>query len=257
MAHVLTARQAFTVFGNKMITLFKDRNEAGAQLAQALNDYRGQDAVILALPRGGVEVGYHVAESLAAEFSILIVRKLPFPDNPESGFGAVAEDGSVYLIPDAKRCIPGRTIERILAEQKNEIVRRIKVLRSGRPLPDLSNRQLIIVDDGIAMGSTTQAAVMCCRNAGAKRITVAAPVASREAQTALEKVADKLVILLTPPYFRAVADFYQNWHDVSDKEAITFLNMAAEAGLMPPSAGIALGMNKIKKTGLRSFPFTL
>lgn len=213
--------------------LFKDRHDAGLRLALALNDYQDKDIIVLAIPRGGIEIGYNIAARLAVQFSILLVRKLPFPDNPESGFGAIAEDGSVYLMPGAKHSISEHTIERILAEQKNEIVRRIKVLRNGNPMPDLSGRQLILVDDGIAMGSTTYAAVMCCRNAGAKHITLAAPVASREAQTTLEKVADKLVILLIPPYFRAVADFYQNWHDVSDEEASTFLNLAAKAGMMP------------------------
>lgn len=216
--------------------MFNDRYDAGQQLAAALGDYRSQDAIVLAIPRGGVEVGYQVAIRLAVEFALIIVRKLPWPDNPEAGFGAVAEDGSVYLVPEARRGLPAITMERILREQKAEIVRRARVLRRGAPLPDLARQRVILVDDGIATGATTQAAVLCCRRARAGKVIVAAPVAAAEAHAALEKTADQVVVLLKPRFFQAVADFYRHWHDVSDEEALALLREAGQTRPKYPSA---------------------
>lgn len=215
--------------------IFKDRDDAGKQLARALLGFRDKANVVLAIPRGGIEVGFQVAVALQAEFSILVVRKLPFPDNPESGFGAVAEGGSLYLLPEAGLGLSAPTIERIIREQRAEILRRIKVLRHNRPLADLRGRQVILVDDGIATGSTVQAAVMDCRKAGARRVIVAAPVAAPEARAALENSADQLVIVLKPRFFRAVADFYENWRDVGDEEAYELL-LAAGQALQPKRA---------------------
>jgi putative phosphoribosyl transferase len=168
-------------------------------MGAALKHSAGKDVLILGIPRGGVEVGCQVAEELSAEFSMLVVRKLPFPDNPESGFGAIAEDGSVYLHPEAASWLSPKDIDFIVHEQKKEIIRRIRVLRSGSPLPDMKGRHVILVDDGIAMGSTMQAAVMCCRNLKAKKITVAAPVASPNAVRLAAASADEVVTLLLPP----------------------------------------------------------
>ncbi|MHC4618885.1 MAG: phosphoribosyltransferase [Planctomycetota bacterium] len=203
--------------------MFADRKEAGQKLAGALAAYRDESPIVLAIPRGGVEVGYYVAKYLRADFSILVARKLPFPDNPEAGFGAVAEDGSTFMIDYAAHALSRQTIERIVAQQEAEIERRVEVLRKGRPLPEISGRTVILVDDGIAMGSTMRASIQLCRNKKARRIIVASPVSGPSTAAQFVEVADDVVILETPRFFRAVADVYANWYDVPDEEVIAVL----------------------------------
>ena len=203
--------------------MFENRKEAGKKLAIALAAYKNDKPIVLAIPRGGVEVGYYIADFLQAPLSIIVVRKLPFPDNPESGFGAVAEDGTVFLIEDVSRDVPPDTIKEIIKEQIAEVKRRIKVLRQDTPLPELKDKTVILVDDGIAMGSTMRAAVTLCRNRGAKTIVVAAPVAGPATAEEFAKIADDVVILEKPANFRAVAQIYRNWYDVSDEEVIEIM----------------------------------
>lgn len=204
--------------------MFDDRRDAGEQLARALADYRGKDVVVLAIPRGGVEVGYQVARALDADFSLVIARKLPFPDNPEAGFGAIAEDGSAVIIEQAAYGLPRDTIERIVEFQRNEITRRIQVLRRGNSLPDLKDRTVILVDDGIAMGSTMRAAIKLCENQGARRIVAAVPVTGERVAREIGALVDEIVVLEKPPFFRAVAQVYRNWHDVSDREVLEIMD---------------------------------
>jgi putative phosphoribosyl transferase len=198
--------------------MFENRKDAGERLAKALEDYAGKGVVVLAIPRGGAEVGYRVARALDAVFALVIVRKLPFPDNPESGFGAIAEDGSTVIIERAAYGLSQDTIERIIEFQREEIERRVQVLRKGNPLPDLSGKTIILVDDGIAMGSTMCAAIKLCENQGAGRIVVAVPVTGERAVQEIGELVDEIVVLETPPFFRAVAQVYRNWYDVSDRE---------------------------------------
>jgi putative phosphoribosyl transferase len=202
--------------------MFENRRDAGQKLAKALADYAGCEGTVLSIPRGGAEVGFYVAERLGLPLSLVVVRKLPFPDNPESGFGAIAEDGSVYL-QSASRAILPTVSERIRREQTEEIQRRIQVLRDGKPLPQIADKTVILVDDGIAMGSTMLAAVRLCRNRKAGKIVAAAPVGSPAAVRRVQAEAGDAVILERPVYFRAVADFYRNWYDVSDEEVIEIL----------------------------------
>jgi len=177
--------------------MFKDRTDAGVQLGRALEHYSNRNVLVLAIPRGGVEVGRQAARHINADFSILISRKLPFDDNPEAGFGAIAEDGSRYICPHAVR--PAwPVVERIIAEQQAELDRRIKVLRQGRPLPDIEGRTVILIDDGIAAGLDT----------------------AKE----LARLVDEIVVLECPQVFYAVAQVYNDWYDVDDREAIDILN---------------------------------
>ena len=206
--------------------MFDDRKDAGRQLGQALSRYKGLEIIVLAIPRGGVEVGYYVAEKLNAPLSIVIVRKLPFPQNPEAGFGAIAEDGGIFFINNIHDQIPSSIAERIIAEQKQELKRRISVLRENKPISDISGKTVILVDDGIAMGSTMRAAIMLCKNKKAKTIVAAAPVCSPSTAEELQEVVDDVVILEKPPLFRAVAQAYKNWYDVSDEEVIRFMHRA-------------------------------
>jgi predicted phosphoribosyltransferase len=203
--------------------LFNDREDAGKQLAEALRKYKEKKPLVLAIPRGGVEVGVQVARFLEAEFSIIVARKLPYPDTPESGFGAIAEDGSLYLQSDARYWLPEVAIQAIIQEQTEEMNRRISILRQGKPLPKIFNKTIILVDDGIAMGSTMHASVMLCKNKKAKSIIVAAPVAGERVAMELEQSVDDVMILEKPLPFHAVVQVYRYWHDVSDKEVLNLL----------------------------------
>jgi putative phosphoribosyl transferase len=203
--------------------MFEDRQDAGERLAKALTKYKKDHPVVLAIPRGGVEVGYQVARFLDAELSILVARKLPFPDNPESGFGAIAEDGSVYLNEDALGWVSPSERDVIIEEQKQEVTRRVATLRQGKPLPKIQGRTVILVDDGIAMGSTMRAAIELCKRRNAGKIVVAVPVADASIVKEMQRLVDEVVVLETPRSFHAVAQVYKHWYDVSDAEVIDIL----------------------------------
>lgn len=204
--------------------MFKDRKDAGQKLAAALQAYKSEEPLILAIPRGGVELGYEISRALDTDFSLLICRKLPFPHNTESGFGAIAEDGSLYINPSAASSVSDKEIQEIIAEQNHEIQRRIQTLRQGKTLPLIEGRTVILVDDGIAMGSTMHAAVELCKKAKAKKIIVAVPVAGRQTIETFSKMVDKVIVLESPVPFYAVAQVYENWYDVSDEEVLSFLH---------------------------------
>jgi len=203
--------------------MFVDRKDAGMKLAAALEQYKDKGVLVLAIPRGGVEVGYEVARHLNGDFSIIMARKLPFPLDPEAGFGAVAEDGSVFMFDEAHDWFSQATIERTIAQQRQEITRRIAALRGGKPLPEIAGRTVILVDDGIAMGATMRVAVQLCRARGAEKVVVAAPVAGTEVAKDFESLADELVVLDRPPRFRAIAHAYRNWYDVPDWEVVAIM----------------------------------
>jgi putative phosphoribosyl transferase len=214
-------RQLF--YHEAAITMFEDREDAGKKIGKALIKYKNKNVLVLAIPRGGVEVGCEVAACLNADFSILIARKLPFPDEPEAGFGAIAEDGSTFLFDSATHWVDQKTIDKIMKEQQQEIKRRIDVLRKNKPLLHIENRTVILVDDGIAAGSTMRAAITLCRKKKAKKIVVAVPVTGRRNKQEIAKLVDEIVALETPLLFRAVAQVYRNWYDVSDREVIEIL----------------------------------
>lgn len=203
--------------------MFQNRKDAGQQLARALGKYKDKGVLVLAIPRGGVQVGYEVAQYLQGELAIIITRKLPFPDEPEAGFGAIAEDGSTYISESLSRWVSQRVIERIIKEQTQEIERRIKVLRNGRPLPRIEDRTVILVDDGIAAGSTMRASIALCRNQGAASIIVAVPVTGKRTAQDIGRLVDKIVVLETPPFFHAVAQVYEHWYDVQDDEVLAIM----------------------------------
>ena len=203
--------------------MFKDRKDAGQKLGLALQKYKDSNALVLAIPRGGVELGVEVAKALQCDLSLLICRKLPYPHNPESGFGAIAEDGSVYINQMAAATVPEYEIERIILSQSEEIERRIQTLRNGKPLPQIKDRTVILVDDGIAMGSTMHTAVALCRKQEAKKIIVAVPVAGTESIVKFSQMADEVIVLESPSDFHAVAQVYANWYDVSDEEVMALL----------------------------------
>jgi predicted phosphoribosyltransferase len=198
--------------------MFKNREEAGKKLARALNNYKDKGVLVLGIPRGGAVVAYEVAKELNADFSIVISRKLPFPGNPEFGFGAIAEDGSLFVIGEYEEMFPRALFDKIVEEQKAEIIRRILALRKGEGLPEIKGRTVIIVDDGIAMGSTLRAAIALCKNRKALKVIAASPIAAEEAEKELAAVVNEAVILEKPAFFRAVSQGYQDWREVLDEE---------------------------------------
>ena len=204
--------------------MFRDRQDAGQKLAEALNAYKSKEPLILAIPRGGVEVGYYVARRLGAELAVLVVRKLPLPLDPEAGFGAIAEDGSTFIFEHMAKSLGPAVVEQIVQQQKQEIQRRVDVFRSGAPLPPIAGRTAILVDDGIAMGSTIRAAITMCRNQQAREVVAAATVAGASTARELAELADDVVIVEKPRAFRAVAQVYQNWYDVPDEEVKNIIN---------------------------------
>jgi putative phosphoribosyl transferase len=202
---------------------FRDRKEAGEVLGEALNAHRGGDALVLGVPKGGIEVGMRSAEAIGVEFSIVVVRKLPLPDSPEAGFGAIAEDGSLIICEKLASTLGRQTVERVLSAQWLEIKRRILLLRAGGSLPRIEARTVILIDDGIAMGSTMRAAIALCRKKNPEKLVVAVPVASEQTAREIAGVVDELIVLEKPSFFVAVAQAYENWYDVTDAEAIRLL----------------------------------
>ena len=203
--------------------MFQDRKDAALQLARKLEKYEGPETIVLGIPRGGAETAYYVARHLGATFSLLVSRKLGHPRNPEYAVGAIAEDGSTYFNESAQAGLDQETINEIIEQQKKEIERRIQILRNGEPLPDLKGKTVLLVDDGIATGSTVFAAIRMCRKKGAGRIVVAAPVSGRERKGKLLQEADEVVILETPDFYSGVSQVYINFYNLTDEEALEFM----------------------------------
>lgn len=207
-----------------MTEKFKDRKDAAKKLIISLQKYKDENPLVLAIPCGGVEIGYEIAKYLNADFSIIITRKLPFPHNPEAGFGAIAEDGSYYIFNDFLYSMNEDTINKIKKKQQQEIIRRKLVLRKNKPLPDIKGRKVILTDDGIAMGSTMLASIKLVKKNKPKKIIIAVPVASPRISKKIQNLVDETIILTTPIDFQAVAQVYESWYDVPDEEVISIMD---------------------------------
>ena len=200
---------------------FRDRREAGRLLAQKLAAYANRpDVVVLALPRGGVPVAYEVARALGAPLDVFVVRKLGVPGYEELAMGAVATGGARVLNEQIVRDlhIPEYVIDRIEAEQREELARRERVYRGGRPPLQVSGRTVILVDDGLATGATMRAAVKALRQLQPERIIVAVPTASPETCEELKAEVDEVVCAITPEPFYAVGYWYDNFTQTTDQE---------------------------------------
>lgn len=204
--------------------IFKNRSDAGEEVGKLLEaQYKNTHAVVLGIPRGGVVVAYEVAQLLNAELSVLITKKLPHPSQEELAIGATAEDGTVYLSAMAKS-LNEETIRRIVQEQTTEIESRILRFRQGKPLPPMENRIVILVDDGIATGSTLVPAIKLCKARGAAKVIVAAPVSGTHYVPEINDLADDVVIAAQPEDFYAVGQVFEDFHNLSDEEVIALLN---------------------------------
>jgi putative phosphoribosyl transferase len=200
---------------------FHDRVDAGKALARHLSKYAGRpDVTVLALPRGGVPIGYEVARALGAPLDVFIVRKLGVPGQEEYAMGAVASGGVRVLNEDVVRSLrlSDTAVERITAKELTELNRRERLYRGDRPELDLTGRTVILVDDGLATGSTMKAAVKALKARGPARSVVAVPVAAPDTCEELRREVDEVVCAVTPEPFRAVGLWYEDFSQTSDEE---------------------------------------
>jgi putative phosphoribosyl transferase len=217
--------------------LFHDRTEAGQILADKLASYANRpDVLVLALPRGGVPVGHEVAQALHAPLDVFLVRKLGLPGQEELAMGAIASGGTRVLNEEvvSKLDIPEEVIDAVAAEEQQELNRREHDYRAGRPPPDVRGRTIILVDDGLATGSTMRAAVAALRQQGPARIVVAVPVGAPETCAELQHEADEVVCAETPEPFYAVGAWYKNFSQTTDEEVRELLARAAEEQAVAP-----------------------
>lgn len=210
---------------------FKDRADAGRRLAEHVLEFRSEDPVVLALPRGGVPVAYEVATALQAPLDIIVVRKVGVPFQPELAMGAIGE-GDVRIVNERVMQVTGLTDREFgaaEAREREELARRALRFRGDRRRVPLTGRTALIVDDGIATGSTVRAACHVARAHGAARVVVATPVAPPETVTALRRDADEVVALTTPERFGAIGQFYADFTQTTDAEVVRLLELAATA----------------------------
>lgn len=213
---------------------FRDRRHAGRLLATRLKEYANRDDVlVLALPRGGVPIGFEIAQALNLPLDVLIVRKLGLPQQSEVAFGALASGGvcvfNESLMADFP--LPPTTIEAVMAVERQELNRREQLYRGDRPFPNLQNRIVILVDDGIATGSTMHAAVVALRTRQPTRIVIAVPVVAAEACLEFEQLGEPIsfVYLLAPKNFLAVGLWYEHFLQTTDDEVRALLKQARQA----------------------------
>jgi len=216
--------------------IFEDRTDAGRRLAERLTALKSRDLVVLALPRGGVPVAFEVANALEAPLDVIVVRKLGLPYQPELAMGAISEEGVRILNPEVAqlRDVGEKEIAAVERIERAELERRARAFRHGRPKMSLAGRTALIIDDGIATGSTARAACQAARIQGAARVILAVPVAPPRTPGAFADVADEVFCLETPEPFFAVGQFYRHFDQTSDAEVVSLLRRAARARVEEP-----------------------
>jgi putative phosphoribosyl transferase len=207
--------------------VFRDRSDAGRRLAKALSEYKGRNAVILALPRGGVPVAAEVAAALGAPLDLILVRKIGVPTQPELAMGAVV-DGAAPIIVRNEEVIElsGTTADEFNAECERELAeieRRRQLYIGKRARAEIADQVVIVIDDGIATGATTRAALQAIRNRKPKELVLAVPVAPPDTIAELRRDVDNLICLETPELFGAIGYFYRDFGQVSDQEVVAIL----------------------------------
>jgi putative phosphoribosyl transferase len=209
-----------------MASIFPTRSIAGRLLAERLHAFVDRsEVIVLALPRGGVPVGYEVAHALGVELDVLIVRKLGVPQQPELAMGAIASGGARYLNQEVLRLahVSDAELQKVVAAETAELERREHLYRGERPPLDITGRTVIVVDDGMATGASMRAAVLALRSKRPAHIVVAVPVAPEDAGERLQGAADEFVCLLNPRDFYAVGQFYLDFRQTSDDEVRALL----------------------------------
>jgi putative phosphoribosyl transferase len=217
--------------------VFTDRRDAGQQLAQRLDRYglharrpKDPETIVLALPRGGVPVGYEVAARIAAPLDVLVVRKLGVPGHPELAMGAIASGGIRYIdqrLIDALG-VPPDALDAVEARERVELERRERAFRVGRPPLDVAGKQVIVIDDGLATGATMAAGIEALRTRNPARVIVAVPVAPPETCEALGRRADQIVCLVTPSRMYSVGTWYEDFEQTTDAEVRELLDAARD-----------------------------
>ena len=206
--------------------MFQDRIHAGVELAKKLQQYRNNpEAVVVALPRGGVPVGYEVAERLGLPLDIVCPRKIGAPHNPEFAIGAITETGEGLLNEEIieRIGVSKEFLQEAIEKETQVAKRRLQEYRLGLGKRDFMGKIILLVDDGLATGSTMKAAIVSLRAEGAKKIIAAVPVSAPDTAEQIEELADELVCLSTPSFFQAVGQFYENFSQTSDEEVIALL----------------------------------
>lgn len=220
--------------------LFTDRSDAGRRLAERLRSYRDSDVVVLGLPRGGVPVAYEVARELGKPLDVIVVRKLGVPHQPELAMGAIGEGGARILNDDVVQGveISEHEIETVEKAERAELQRRVGRFRDGRSPVPLADRTAVLVDDGVATGSTARAACRVARAMGAERVVVAIPVGAPDAIIAVGEDADEVVWLDAPSWFSAVGQWYRDFAQTTDEEVADLLALAGSERRPPAPAAV-------------------
>lgn len=203
--------------------LFKDRQEAGQKLAKILEDFKGKNAIVLALPRGGVVVGAEIARALDLPLDIIVVRKIGLPESEEYAIGAIDIDGDGVWNEEELKKVNKEWLAQKIQKEKEEAERRLNLYRQGRAPLDLKGKIAIIVDDGIATGLTIKSAIRYAQKLGAQKVVVASPMAPQETVDDLKKEADEIRVLETPAFFFAIGQFYEAFPQVEDEEVVKIL----------------------------------
>ena len=206
--------------------LFRNREEAGRRLAKALEGFKGRDTVVLGIPRGGVVVANEVAKALGARLDVVVTRKIEAPGEPEYALGAVTQEGEVIMDRQAAESLGASPayLDDQVRKKREEVRERMERLRGSAPYPDLRGKVVVIVDDGIATGSSVGAAVMSVRKRNPREVVVAVPVAPRDALEVLKEEGAKVVCLETPGPFLAIGEFYGDFDQVEDLEVKRILD---------------------------------
>ncbi|MGR6034054.1 MAG: phosphoribosyltransferase [Candidatus Nitrosoglobus sp.] len=208
---------------------FKNRIEAGRLLAEELKSYANRtDVLVLALPRGGLPVAFEVAQALGAPLDLMLVRKLGVPRQEELAMGAIAAGGTKVLNQDLVKSlnISDAALEAVISKEKRELERREHTYRGDRPVPEVGNRCVILIDDGLATGATMKAAVLALRQQQPAQIIIGVPVAPPDTVEELRKEADEIICLATPEPFYAIGTWYVDFSQTSDEEVRTLLARA-------------------------------
>lgn len=211
------------------MTVYLNRTDAGQQLAQEVAARLGErpdNAIVLALPRGGVPVGVEVAKRIGAEFDVLITRKLGMPFDPEFAFGAIGPGGACYLNPDVleRHAISDEQINQVRESETAELSRREHLYRGNREFPTLNGKTVIVVDDGIATGASIKAALLALKSLKPGRVVLAVPVAPKESVPEFTQLVDEFICPLTPEHLGSVGEHYAEFGQVTDAEVLNLSN---------------------------------
>lgn len=233
--------------------MFVDREEAGREIAELLRGRVGHDVLVLGLPRGGVPVAREVAHALGAQLDVLVVRKIGSPENPEFAMGAIATGVEAIDWDLVETMGHDRTeVEAIVRRERAELERRERLFRGARPFPRIQGREVVIIDDGIATGSTARAAARAVRAMGPSRLLLAAPVGTRSGAASLEPEVDELVVAETPPGLHAISQAYRHFPQVGDEEVIQMI--AQDASRLASVEDVLIELRDVQLEGALLVP---